>query len=146
MREFNAARRVSNRYRKAENKSFSQAEVPELIQLELRHFIETLDIRMPSNCSWELYFDGAVHLDHRQSIQGCKANNGPEHQRWHWTNLWPLLASENSGKGGAQGGDTNRVWNNEKNRWNETSEEDEDLIKQCINKVGHDSKLINCTV
>lgn len=145
MRDFNISTRIANRYRGSAKKPFSRANVPNLIQLELNLFVETFDTRMPIDCDWELYLEGKVHIDHRQSIEGCKANHVAENECWHWSNLWPLNGRKNSGKGGARGDDTGRVWSNEKNRWIETSEEDENLIKQCINHVTGRSQLLDCT-
>lgn len=147
-RLYNVWTRCRNRYRKAEGKSVKKDEFGKLIQLEPPLFVKTLDIRMPADtdCTWETYFKGEVHIDHRQSIQGHKKVGGSVKQRWHWTNLWLMNGRKNCGKGGERGDDSDRVWNTAKKRWIETDEDDEKLIWKCIDLAETErSDLLDCS-
>ena len=146
-REFNATRRIMSRYRNVEKKGIRKDEVSTLVGLETVHLIDWFDKGMPDDCDWEQYLEGKVHIDHRQSLQGHIQKFGEKcvEQRWHFTNLWLLHGKKNSGKGGARGDDPKRKWNSEKNRWVETSEEDEKLVKEFIRNFGRKSEIMNCS-
>lgn len=147
-REYNAIRRIMSRYRQAEKKGIRKDEVSTLVGLETVHLIDWFDQGMPDDCDWEQYLEGKVHIDHRQSLQGQIQQFGEEYEerRWHFTNLWLLHGKKNSGKGGARGDNPDRKWNSEKKRWVETSDEDEKLVKEFINKLGHKSQIMKCSV
>ena len=147
-REYNIRLRLQSRFRSTEKRGLKKDEVEPLIQLELPLLVETFDIRMPddADCTWETYLKGKVHIDHRQSIQGHKQSGGTVEELWHWTNLWLMNGSKNSGKGGARGDDPDRAWNTAKKRWIETTEDDEKLIWKCIDLAKtRRSKLLDCT-
>ena len=145
-RVYNIQIRIQNRFRSTEKRGLKKNEVEPLIQLELPLLADTFDIRMPADCTWKTYFKGKVHIDHRQSIQGHKQSGGTVKELWHWTNLWLMNGSKNSGKGGARGDDSDRAWNATKKRWTETTEDDEKLICECIDLAKtRQSNLLNCT-
>lgn len=138
-REYNAVVRLLNRFRKIEVRSISKKDLQSWIALSTELLVDTFTIRMPDDCSWEEYLFGKVDIDHRQSLKAHRDDYGDEDEalkkRHHWSNLWLMASSKNRGKGGRRGDDNNRLWNSDKNRWIETSADDESLIKSCIDMI-----------